>query len=354
MYIMSATKKALLVGINYQSIPSARLYGCINDIIHMSNMLVDGFDYDLSNIIKLRDDNSAMQPTKNNIMVALNNLVAQSANLTEIFFHYSGHGSQIRDSVGGDEVDGLDEIIVPLDFQRAGIITDDEIFNCIKNVKCRMILLFDSCSSGSICDLQYSFEYKNGQFLKTINSNKTIPSNPNIICFSGCKDNQTSADSYSVEESEAVGAFTDSFLKCIRVNHLNTTALNLYAGICNYCKLRGYTQTPILSCSGNIVQYSFFRENNTPIVYTTEPIVSSGFPNTTETIPTQTSALKSRGLTIEPATTTPPPTTQATTTNNHLIFPTKKQAKTISPYTLPKSKTMDGSFQPSFKMSLKF
>ena len=75
----------------------------------------------------------------NNILVVLNNLVAQSADLTEIFFHYSGHGSQIRDVASGDELDGRDEIIVPLDFRRAGIITDDDLFHIIKNVKCRMM-----------------------------------------------------------------------------------------------------------------------------------------------------------------------------------------------------------------------
>lgn len=39
-------------------------------------------------------------------------------------FADSGHGSQVKDR-DGDEVDGFDEVILPVDFRKAGIITDD-------------------------------------------------------------------------------------------------------------------------------------------------------------------------------------------------------------------------------------
>ena len=41
-----------------------------------------------------------------------------------LFFHYSGHGGQQADK-DGDEADGKDETLVPLDYQTAGQITDD-------------------------------------------------------------------------------------------------------------------------------------------------------------------------------------------------------------------------------------
>ena len=41
-----------------------------------------------------------------------------------LFFHYSGHGSQVKDK-DGDEIDGLDETILPVDFQKSGMIIDD-------------------------------------------------------------------------------------------------------------------------------------------------------------------------------------------------------------------------------------
>jgi hypothetical protein len=43
-----------------------------------------------------------------------------------LFFHFSGHGSQQRDPTGMEE-DGKDETILPVDFQRAGQITDTEL-----------------------------------------------------------------------------------------------------------------------------------------------------------------------------------------------------------------------------------
>jgi len=122
---MSLQKKALLVGINYTSIPGITLKGCINDVVNMSHLLVDAFDYESANITVLRDDNNnkSLYPTRNNILNYLNNLVNQSGNLSEIWFHYSGHGSQVRD-LNGDEADGLDEIIVPVDYRNNGFITD--------------------------------------------------------------------------------------------------------------------------------------------------------------------------------------------------------------------------------------
>lgn len=43
-----------------------------------------------------------------------------------LLFHYSGHGSRQR-NFSGDEVDGYDETLCPLDFETQGMIVDDEI-----------------------------------------------------------------------------------------------------------------------------------------------------------------------------------------------------------------------------------
>jgi len=157
---MSMVKKALLVGINYTNTPQQQLHGCIDDIVNISDLLVNNFNYDINNIIMLRDDNNNATtiPTRKNILTHLSNLVKQSANLSEIWFHYSGHGSQIN-AVTNGKYNNLNEVILPVDYQTNGFIIDDEIYNIIKNVKCKMILVFDSCHSGSICELQWSFLY---------------------------------------------------------------------------------------------------------------------------------------------------------------------------------------------------
>jgi hypothetical protein len=268
-------KKALLVGINYKNIRGAALNGCINDIVNMSGVLIDSYDYEEKNIIKLRDDtpNRTFSPTRANIISALTALVAQSANLSEIWFHYSGHGAQVRDT-NMDEADGLDEILVPIDFQSNGFITDDEIFNIVKNSKCKTILVFDSCHSGSICDLQWSYQYVNGSLSKSMATNKII-TNPNIFCFSGCKDPETSADAYSREKQMGVGAFTDTLIQCLRNNRMNVDILKLYSDICITIKQSGFTQNPSFSSSSPAPIYNFARVTNSSIVENNIKIVDT-------------------------------------------------------------------------------
>ena len=63
---MSSTKRALLIGINYIKSPNARLYGCIEDIKNVQNMLMDAYGYAAQNITVLRDDDGNKMPTKAN------------------------------------------------------------------------------------------------------------------------------------------------------------------------------------------------------------------------------------------------------------------------------------------------
>lgn len=257
------SKKALTIGINYKNTPN-ELNGCIGDIINMSNVLVSEYGYLRENIVQLRDDTStpSLQPTYLNILLNLTKIVNESENLSEIWIHYSGHGSQIIDRTG-EETDNLDEVIVPVDYQRSGFITDDTIFNIIKNVKCKTILIFDSCHSGSICDLQWSFEYNGTGFTKISNVNKEI-TNPFIVCLSGCKDSQTSADSFSSEYKAPMGAFTNALIYCMKQNSFTVSMLKLYAEICLYLNSKGYSQKPILS-SSSIAPFIFFKKYIAPL-----------------------------------------------------------------------------------------
>lgn len=253
-------KKALLIGINYYSSPSVRLNGCIDDVNNIRGVLIDAYDYDLANIVTLRDDElrSQYQPTRDNIINNLKQLVSQTSQLEEIWIHYSGHGSQIQDT-NGDEKGSLDSILVPCDYQTKGFILDDDLLAIVKNIKCRAILAFDSCHSGTVCDLPWSFEYVNtSKYVINKNNNVTV-ANPNIYMFSGCKDSQTSDDAYSNEGQQYVGAFTNALINALRMNRHNVNCMLLYRDICNYLKTNGFTQIPILSCSTQTPNYNFVR-----------------------------------------------------------------------------------------------
>ena len=46
------------------------------------------------------------------------------------FVHYSGHGCSIRDD-DGDEEDGMDEALCPLDYPKAGVLRDDDVLKTL-------------------------------------------------------------------------------------------------------------------------------------------------------------------------------------------------------------------------------
>jgi hypothetical protein len=258
-------KRALLIGCNYQAVPQARLYGCINDIVAVRNVLVDAYGYPVNNIVLLRDDvpaNKAALPTRANILAAMDAVLTASNNANdEVWIHYSGHGTQVRDT-NGDEPDGADEAIVPCDFTTAGMITDDTLFDLLnQKAKCRVLLFFDSCHSGSVCDLQYNRNFQNGTVVSSVLPNRAISRNPNITLLSGCRDPQTSADTYSAVQALGVGAFTNALLECLRKNDHNVDIKKLHVDVCVYLQSSGYDQVPALSSSASVPAYSFVRNN---------------------------------------------------------------------------------------------
>ena len=243
-------KKALLIGINYLDSPTNALNGCINDVINMRNMLIDAYAYDSNNITVLREDTNN-KPTRANIIDNLTAIIAQSSKLKELWIQYSGHGSQIADT-NSDETDKVDEIIVPLDYLQNGFITDDEIFNIIKNSKCPTILIFDSCNSGTICDLMWNFNAASS----AVKTNIALIENPNIFCFSGCKDTQTSADIYNRYARQSCGALSNAIAECLRFNKHNVDVKKLYLDVVAYIMLQRLTQIPQMSTSSQRPNYT--------------------------------------------------------------------------------------------------
>jgi hypothetical protein len=268
-------KRALLIGINYISTPNARLNGCIDDIKNIHTMLMDAYGYLPENIVVLRDDNPAKLPTKKNIISAFQTIVAVSRPSDEMWVYYCGHGTRVRD-LNQDEPDRLDEAIVPSDFQQTGVITDDDLFNLIRSVPCKTFLAFDSCHSGSVCDLQYTVDYNGGMFNRTISSNKVI-SNSNIVLMSGCRDTQYSADIYDTNMQECGGAFTVSFVKCLRKNNHNADVMKIYNDVCYDLVQQKYPQIPVLSSSSMMPMFKFARPStvsDSPIRNNVAPTVS--------------------------------------------------------------------------------
>ena len=126
-------RKALIIGINYHR-TRAELRGCINDAKNMQDMLRrNGFPYDGSHMLLLTDERSRgkeYQPTVQNLTKAFAWLMTDVRKGDILFFHFSGHGGQVPDKTG-HEADGMNETIVPVDYDRKGQITDDVLWGSL-------------------------------------------------------------------------------------------------------------------------------------------------------------------------------------------------------------------------------
>lgn len=279
-------KKALLIGINYYN-TTAKLNGCIDDVVNMRHLLIDAFGFSLANMVTLRDDttNKAILPTKSNILKALRQLVAESATSTEIWVQYSGHGARVPD-LNKDELSGLDNVIVPVDYRTAGVIIDDDLYAILKDAKCKTVLLFDSCYSGTVVDLPWSFIYQNPGSYRIQQNNKNVLANTQMFMFSGCRDDQTSADTYSADQQQAVGAFTNAFISCVRARNHEVSFLTLYRDICMFLAANRFTQVPVFSSSSPTPTFVLSRTaqiTGSAIVPVIPTVLPSIFANTTVT-----------------------------------------------------------------------
>jgi hypothetical protein len=140
-------RKALLVGINdYKGVSDLR--GCVNDVLDMHFSLRSLFGFQTRDIRVLTDSRA----TEANIIHRLKWLVSGAKSGDFLVFHFSGHGSQIRDRNGDELEDHLDELICPYDMDWDGnFITDDELNKILKNVPEDALLetVFDCCHSGT-------------------------------------------------------------------------------------------------------------------------------------------------------------------------------------------------------------
>ncbi|KAH9243467.1 hypothetical protein K456DRAFT_1717023 [Colletotrichum gloeosporioides 23] len=283
-------RKALLIGINYFG-QDGELRGCINDVKNVSAFLVERYGYKREDMVVLTDDQREPmgQPTKQNILRAMHWLVQGAQPNDSLFFHYSGHGGQTED-IDGDEDDGYDEVIYPVDFKEAGHIVDDEMHHImVKPLQpgVRLTAIFDSCHSGSALDLPYIYSTKGvlkepnlakeaGQGLLSAfqaytagdlggvassifsfgkraiagddayeRTKETRTSPADVIMWSGSKDSQTSADANIA--NQATGAMSYAFISALKANP-QQSYVQLLNSIRDVLEEK-YTQLPQLSSS---------------------------------------------------------------------------------------------------------
>jgi hypothetical protein len=147
-------KTALLIGINYRNTVN-QLNGCINDVTNVKTLL-DSWGF--QSTLMTDDTPGSLYPNKNNILAKLQSMVQALATDDVLVIYYSGHGTRIPDS-NGDEITGLDSVICPVDVVTQGYISDDTLRNILNTgaLDSKILAFFDSCNSGSVCDLRYNY-----------------------------------------------------------------------------------------------------------------------------------------------------------------------------------------------------
>jgi len=154
------TKRALLIGINdYKNLPCyspvikrdlENLEGAVNDVNRMKNILIGRFGFRADDILILRNE----QATRMGILNAFDNWLIRGTRAGDtVFFHFSGHGTQVADQ-NGDEDDGLDEALCAHEVKPngaknivdAGVILDDELGVLFRKLDKRSVTAFiDAC-----------------------------------------------------------------------------------------------------------------------------------------------------------------------------------------------------------------
>ena len=145
-----AKKLALLVGINkYKAVNG--LSGCVADVRNMQGLLRGKFDFPDDSIRVLTDE----QATHAAIVQAFkDHLIGRAADNAVVVFHYSGHGSRMKDPTGKSP-SGEISTIVPHDSRTEGVydISADELrglFSLLAEKTKNVTFIFDSCHSGMV------------------------------------------------------------------------------------------------------------------------------------------------------------------------------------------------------------
>lgn len=265
-------RKALFIGINYIG-QRGELRGCVNDVVNIKEFLEER--YELEEKMILTDDprtepETDFAPTRENIIAAFRWLVTGAKRGDSLLLHYSGHGGRVKNT-DGTEKSGYDQTVVPVDHGTAGQIIDDEVHDVLCRdlpEGVRLTAVFDCCHSESIMDLPYIYNINGNLEIVESNRNETIAkligggtrlllnkqnkqrarmrfamdvvdiakearngrdkrseaakaghiesntTTADIIMFSGCKDDQTSAD--ATIKGEATGAMSYALIQTLK------------------------------------------------------------------------------------------------------------------------------------------
>lgn len=204
---------------------------CIRDVKNMSENLIMRCNFDQHNIHILTSNTYTQKYNchtyhSDQFFNVISNIKNTSTENDVIIVLISGHGYQTPDR-NGDENDGMDEMISI----GSRSITDDEIYLAIKDIKSKLILLSDTCHSGTMFDLQKIYDGRSNL--------------GNMISISACNDSQLSMCDVG-EKTGFGGSLTTSILED-NVLEMLMNGDTISAFNCVTARLRLLNQNAVLS-----------------------------------------------------------------------------------------------------------
>jgi len=244
-----------VVGINYSKHRDSRLrleWGVI-DAQEMARFLHERLGFHLPNIRILTDDKHDKRenrPTEAHIVAAMHWLVEGAQPGDSLFFYFSGHATQIKDT-DGDEPDGFDECLCAVDYggtkkRPTGLVVDDTMHDImVKPLPkgCRLTAVFDCCHSGTILDLPYIYDSRGLLKLNRPDIVRRKASDAIVISLSACKDD---GEAY---EAGGGGALRRAFIQYAMRWGNGGTHLQAIGSLRAFMADNGYVQRPQLSSS---------------------------------------------------------------------------------------------------------
>jgi hypothetical protein len=153
--LVHAEQRALIVGVGRYVTPGIDLPGIELDVERMHETL-NRMGFTDAQIHTLTNEDA----TSTRVEAEMDGWLRQGVQPNDrVVFYFTGHGSQVPDW-NGDEDDGVDEVLVTHDMQRArkngratltGVLVDDTINEMVaKNPSRNVLLIVDACHSGTV------------------------------------------------------------------------------------------------------------------------------------------------------------------------------------------------------------
>ncbi len=258
---LAAAKYAVVVGINKyeckvkkggpgRSVPYD-LDGAVNDAKYLREILVGRFSFQETNITALYNENAS----RTRILGSLDEMLKKAGEGDMALFYYAGHGSQMKNSKS-KESDGLDETIVPADAcTGAPDIRDKElarVYHKFLDKKIRLVVIMDSCYSGSAARAVYSAKQPKKRFANLGGGDAADDYHPSqkpedrgALILSATLDYQSAWETTD-ERKLPRGLFTYSLIKVLNSVPADETSGRVYSRIRAVMQAQRPDQEPVI------------------------------------------------------------------------------------------------------------